>query len=155
MIKNLIPYLAFLLFLFASCNREHLKIERNNDPQGYADSQVVGNWKITAMTSDVPYDWDQNGSVETDIYNLWSECQKDHLYTFVGDKTGTFKINCSTTEAATWQIIQTQYLVYSTASLGLQSEQFISMTSVQFKTIIKLSLPSGQPVTITKIWSRQ
>jgi hypothetical protein len=140
--------------LFVSCN-EHLKIEANNDPQGYADSQFVGSWKIVAVTADVSWDWDNNGTSETNIFLIWSDCQRDNLYTFTGDKTGIFKLNCSTTVIGSWQVINTEYLVYTPLSLPPESEKVTSMTSVQFKSVLATTLPNGQPVNITKTWERQ
>ena len=139
--------------MLSAC-RAHLRTEANDDPQGYADSQVVGNWKITAVSSDVPNDWNGDGTAETDIYATWSSCQKDNLYTFVGDSTGTFKVNCSVSEISTWSIIDTKYLQYNLSS-GTESERFISMTSVQFKTTKAFSLSNGAPATVTKTWTRQ
>ncbi len=161
--KRLVLYLLISLNIAGTCNRDHLKIERNNLPQGYADSQVVGTWKITAISSNVSYDWNGDGAAETDIFNTWSTCQKDNLYTFTADtinsitaeKRGTFQLNCSVTKPGRWLIVNTQDLVYVPEGQLPESEKFISMTSVQFKTTQDFSLPTGQPVKITKTWTRQ
>jgi len=158
--KRLVLYLFSSAFFITSCN-DHLKIEKNNDPQGYADSQFVGAWKITAVNSDIAYDWNNDGSTERDIYGTWSSCEKDNLYTFTGDtatggnKKGTFKINCSVTKTGVWEIVNTKYLVYTPFGLAPESEKIISMTSVQFQSTIALTLSNGQPATITKTWARQ
>jgi hypothetical protein len=144
----------FISLVFISCN-EHLKIERNNNPQGFADSQFVGSWKVTAVTADVAWDYDGNGSTETNIYATWSSCKKDNLYTFVGDKTGTFKVDCNNTKNGSWEIITTQYLVYTPLGSSPESEAVIQMTSIQFKTTIAITLSNGQPATITRTWTRQ
>jgi hypothetical protein len=164
---RLILYFLVVVLTFSSCN-DHLKIEKNNDPQGYADSQFVGSWKIMAASSDVAYDWNNDGSTERDIYNNWSPCEKDHLFTFTGDtasaayKTGTFKLDCSVTKAGIWQIVEDTsaairkfYLVYKPENFLEEAERIISMTSVEFKTAIDLTLPTGQDATITKTWIRQ
>ena len=147
-----ILYLFFLLVL-SSCN-DHLKIESNNNPQGYADSQVVGVWKITAVESNLPYDWDGNGSVENDIYSTWSPCQKDNLYTFSGNKSGVYKLDCSTTVNGQWQIWEVQQLEYTPDGMSTIIEKFISMTSNQFKTTRTQVVTGGQSFLITKTWSR-
>ena len=158
--KRLILYLFVSTFFIPACT-DHLKIEKNNDPQGYADSQFVGSWKITAVNSDVAYDWNNDGSTERDIYSTWSLCERDNLFTFTGDtatagyKKGTFKINCSVTKTGEWQIVKTKDLLYIPLGLGPESEKIISMTSVQFKSTLALTLPNGQPATITKTWDRQ
>ena len=151
---GVILYILISSFFISSCN-DHLKIEKNNDDQGYADSQFVGSWKVTAVTADVAWDYDGNGTTETNIYASWSPCEKDNLYTFVGDKTGTFKLDCSLTKEGSWQVVDTKYLVYTPLNLGPESEKVILMTSVQFKSTVAISLPNGQPATITRTWDRQ
>jgi hypothetical protein len=152
--KRLILYLIASLFLISSC-KEHLQIERNNDPQRYADSQFVGAWKIVAISSSIPWDWDNNGTTETNIFATLSPCAQDNLYSFVGDKTGTFKLSCSSTKAGSWQIVNLEHLQYTPAGLSIESEKVISMTSVQFKTTTAITLSNGQNATITKTWARQ
>ena len=144
----------FVILILCSC-RQHLKIEANNLPQGFADSQLVGIWKITALTSNAPYDWNGDGTPEMDIYNNWSSCEKDNLYQFIGDKTGTFKLNCNTTRPGNWQIHNTQQLEFNPDGFATVLERFISMTSVEFKTTSTAIVPSGQTYTLTKTWSRQ
>ena len=152
--KRIILYLFALLVFITSCN-DHLKIEENNDPQRYADSQFVGTWKITSINSSVAWDWDNNGTTETNIFATLSNCAKDNLFTFVGDKTGTFKLNCSTTKDGSWEIINQLYLNYTPSGLQLEQEKVILMTSVQFQTTIAVTLSNGQSTTITKTWARQ
>jgi hypothetical protein len=159
---------SFLFVLTSSCN-DHLKIEKNQDPQGYADSQFVGSWKIVAASSDIAWDWDGNGTTEKDVYGTWSSCQKDNLFTFSGElanvpttspdnKKGVFKINCSVTKDGIWQIVVNSsgfYLVYIPDGLNSESEKIISMTTQQFQTTLDLTLPNGQNATLTTIWVRQ
>ncbi len=153
LMKHLILYFILPVFI-SSCN-DHLKIEKNDDQQGYADSQFVGTWKVTAVTSDVSWDFNGDGTAEKNIYNTWSTCQKDNLYTFVGDKTGTYKMNCSTTKTGKWIVIDVRYLVYPTDDPSPESEKVISMTGLQFKSTLALTLPNGQDATITRTWTRQ
>jgi hypothetical protein len=151
---RLILYIFFFAFFNSSCN-DHLKIEQNNDDQGYADSQFVGTWTVTAVNADVAWDYDGNGTTETNIWATWTACEKDNLYIFVGDKTGTFKLNCSLTKDGSWQVANTQYLIYTPLNMIPESEKVFSMTSVQFKTTVAITLPNGQPATITRTWDRQ
>lgn len=157
--RRLILYLFTTVFLTSSCN-DHLKIEKNNDPQGYADSQFVGSWKVTALSCDVAYDWNNDGTTETNIYSTWTPCQKDNLFTFTGDtatdgfKKGTFKIDCTVNKPGDWQIVDTKYLVYVPLGLGAEAEKVINMTAVQFQSVLLLTL-NGLPATITRTWTRQ
>ena len=151
--KRLFTYLFTSLFIL-SCN-DHLKIEANNDPQGYADSQFVGTWKITAVVADVSWDYDNNGTSETNIFLTWTDCQKNNMYTFVGDKSATFKFDCNNNKNGSWEVVATQYLNYTPLGAPPESEKVIQMTSIQFKTTVAITLPNGQAATITKTWDRQ
>jgi len=153
MLRRIVNLFACILFI-SSCN-DHLKIEANQLPQGYADSQVLGNWKITAFTADKPFDWNGDGITETNIYNTWSVCQKDNLYSFSADKTGVFKTDCNTSNPGTWTIVDTKYLEYIAVGFSLESEKLISMTNTQFKTTIDITDSNGQDIVLTKTWVRQ
>lgn len=146
-------YVWFVPFII-SCNR-HLDNNQNNNPQGYADSQLIGSWKITGYSSSQPYDWNNDGSVESNIYNTWSACAKDNLYQFSADKTGFIKTDCSASFQASWTIINTRYLVITPIGQSPESEKIVSMTSVEFQTSRDITVSTGQNMTLTKIWTRQ
>ena len=74
---------------------------------------------------------------------------------FVGDKTGTYKLDCSNTKIGSWEVISTTYLVYTPLNSIPEAEKVIQMTSIQFKSALAITLPNGQPATITKTWDRQ
>ena len=147
-------YFILLIPFFISCTR-HIDENNNNNPQGYADSQVVGNWKITGYSSSEPYDWDNDGRIESNIYNTWTACQKDNLYQFSSDKTGIIKYDCSNTVQASWQINNTLYLVLTPIGQSPDAEKIISMTSANFKTSRDLTVSTGQNITVIKTWTRQ
>ena len=150
---RLILQLILLGFIGISCNK--IDVDSNNDPQGYADSQVVGTWKITGVDSDAPHDWDGNGSVETNLFPSLPACEKDNLYTFDPNKTGSFKKDCNTTLAGVWEIYQTKYLILTPTAAPSEMERMVSMTSGEFVTTRQVVVASGQIFTISKTWSRQ
>jgi hypothetical protein len=146
---------ALLLFLSGiSCTR-HLSNDESKGQQGYADSQVVGTWKVTAYVSSIPYDWNGDGRTETNIFATWSSCQQDNRYQFLPDKTGQFQVSCSLSGPGTWQIINTLFLYYTLTGQSPDAEKIISMTSVEFKTIREITVSTGQNITLTKTWTRQ
>ncbi len=156
--RRLILYLFTSVFFISSCSDQ--MIEKNEDPQGYADSQFIGSWKITSVLCDVPFDWNNDGFTERNIYSTWSSCERNNLFTFTSDtvmsayKKGTFKINCSVSKPGEWIIVNTKYLVYTPLGLDPESEKVINMTSLQFQSIHLVTL-NGKPATITKTWTRQ
>lgn len=147
--------LAYCIVIFlGGCKR--VTVEANNNPQGYADSQVVGSWKITSIKSDKAYDWDGNGVAETDVLGTFTQCSKDMLFTFEPDKTGVFKLNCSITKNGTWQIINTQHLLWQAEGGSAQQEQLAQMTSDTFNTIRKVQFVLNGPIySVTTTWKRQ
>jgi len=153
--KILFILIAFSATILLFACSDHLKTEANDDPQGYSNAQVIGAWKITAVSSDVPNDWNGDGIAETDIYATWSACQKDNLYSFIVDYTGTFKLNCTITEAGSWQVVNTQHLQFHSPATGTELEKFIAMSNLEFKTTRDYTLSNGQPATVTKTWARQ
>jgi len=153
---NLRPTLILSLFcvlLFtASCYK--VEVEANSLPQGYSVAQIVGVWKITGMSSDKPYDWDRNGTAESDVYSVWTDCEKDNLYQFNSNYTGSFKLNCSSTQEATWRLNGTVMLEWATAGLIGAVEKIVYLTSNTMKTESTTVL-GGQSYTFTKVWSLQ
>ena len=142
-----------LLTVLSSCYK--VEVERNDLPQGYSVAQLVGVWKITGISSDKPNDWDGNGTMETDIFSTWSACQKDNLYQFNSNYSGSYKLNCSDTKTGTWRLDGTVTLVWSPSGLPTEYERITYLISNSFKTESDLALPNGQFFKITKVWSLQ
>ena len=74
MLTQLVKYTLVFTLPFFSCTGK-LDVNNNTNPQGYADSQLIGIWKITGFSSSEPFDWNNDGRPESNIYNTWTECQ--------------------------------------------------------------------------------
>ena len=142
-----------VITLFSSCYK--VEVEKNDLPQGYSVAQLIGVWKITGISSDKAYDWDGNGTTEKDIYSVWSSCEKDNLYQFNSNYSGTYKLSCSDTKSGTWRLDGTVTLVYSPSGSPAVYEKITYLTSNSFRSESNLSLPNGQFFKITKLWSLQ
>jgi hypothetical protein len=57
---------------------------------------IIGTWKLTALTAEVPYDWNFDGVLETNLYSVFTACQKDNEITFVIN-AGKAKNDCNDT----------------------------------------------------------
>ena len=145
--------LVTVAMIFSACKR--VTVEANDNPQGYADSQVVGTWKITEILSDRLYDWDGNGTQEKDVYATYDECEKNMLYQFIQDKTGVYQINCNTTKNGTWQILNTLYLVWIPEGSAVNNEKISNMTSNYFYTTRTVHISLGDTYIVTSKWERQ
>ncbi len=139
-------------FVIISCGK-NITVDKNDDLQGYADSQVIGTWKITALTSDKPFDWDRNGTKETDIFSTYTACEKDNLYQFFPAKTGNFKLNCNASNPGTWQLYNSSLNFTPDGGFselhtitGMSSNSFTSTKRVQF---------GAEVFVVTSTWTRQ
>ena len=142
-----------LIIIFPSCYK--VEVEANSRPQGFSVAQLIGKWKITGISSDKANDWDGNGTSETDIYSTWPACQKDNLYQFNSNFSGTYKLNCSDTKTGTWQLDGGITLVWAPSGSASFFEKITYLTSDTFKTETYLTLSNSQTYKITKTWSLQ
>ena len=136
-----------------SCNK--ITVDKNNNLQGYADSQVVGTWKITSINSDKAYDWNGDGVTETDVFSTYDDCKKDNSYQFLSDKNGIYKLSCNNSLDGTWDILDTKILVWIPQGSFAYNEELDNMTSISFNTIRKEVFTPGQVYTIITKWERQ
>ena len=52
---------------------------------------TAGNWKMIAFTVNPGYDYDGDGDIDTDIFAVTDECERDNLYLF--QTNGALEIN--------------------------------------------------------------
>jgi hypothetical protein len=93
MIKKIFTYtlgLFVLATIAASCSKENIVADEND---------IVGTWTVTAIRSDMAYDWDGDGYTETDIYGTYSYCQRDIQLAFDNYGSGQSRQGCN----AYWQ----------------------------------------------------
>ena len=65
---------------------------------------LLGSWKLVSMTSDKPFDWDNNGTIETDYYSTLTTCEKDKLITFSTPSQGLHKLACNESKDFNWEL---------------------------------------------------
>jgi len=144
-------FALFCCLAFSSCYK--IEVEANNLPQGYSVAQIVGTWKIIGISSNKARDWDGNGTNETDIYNTWSDCQKNNLYEFNSDYSGTYKMSCNDIKPGSWYLNGIT-LTLTPNGFGPQPEKIIYLITDTFKTTSTVTV-NGQNYTITKVWKFQ
>jgi len=137
----------------SSCYK--IETEANSLPQGYSVSQIIGIWKVMGISSDKSYDWDGNGSKETDIYSTWTDCKKDNLYQFNDNYSGNFKLDCNTVKDGTWFLNGINILAWGPIGSSLEFEKIVYMSTDTMKTQIQVTNPDGQVYIISKIYKLQ
>jgi hypothetical protein len=146
-------FILFFITVIVTISCYKVTVDKNNNPQGYADSQVVGTWKITSIKSDKPYDWNGDGASETDIFSTYDDCKKNNSYQFFSDKKGNYQLSCNTNRDGTWDILDTKILEWIPQGSFTNQEELDNMTSISFNTIRK-EQRAGQVYTITTTWER-
>ena len=112
-ITNLSGVLLVLIIsgIFTQCKKE----KDDETPQSKTDIITTGQWRIIAHTSSPGFDWNLDGTIETDLYNVYEPCEKDNYLIF--KKDGTYEANegatkCFSTdpqsEAGTWQLVDNE-----------------------------------------------
>lgn len=73
--------IALLSFLFLACSKD-------DKPKSRMDLLTNGPWHVTNYTIDPAFDWDGDGTQETDIYSVMEPCIKDDRTTFHSNGSG-------------------------------------------------------------------
>jgi hypothetical protein len=81
--KIQIVFAAGIMMFCLACKKE--------SKTSNTDLITSGNWKLSAITVNPGYDYNGDGTIDTDIYALYEPCEKDDYYTF--KKNGTMEIN--------------------------------------------------------------
>ena len=58
---------------------------------------INGEWKLTGLTAEVPYDWNFDGQLETDLYSVFTPCQKENRIQLEEGGKGRAYGNCTDT----------------------------------------------------------
>lgn len=99
MFKNKILPAFFLLsslFVLTNCTKQDTVTSVN---------QMEGTWVVTGIYSDYPYDWNNDGYTETDIFDTYSYCQKDISLNFQRNGYGQSRQGCDAPiENMSWQL---------------------------------------------------
>ena len=95
-LKTLLPFLLAFIIGLSSCSKD-TTLSRTDD--------LTGTWDVVGISSNIPYDWDNDGYTETDIYNTYSYCQRDIILTFENSGFGQTRQGCNAPwESLSWQL---------------------------------------------------
>lgn len=114
-------YLFIVIVSLFACRKIYQKskpAQSSDDPDNLA-AQLTGTWKLYAQTSNPENDWNGDGTPETNMYAVYTDCAKDAGFAFVGEGKGLLKKTCIDSRALNWQIKNSSNdLVYSVDANG-------------------------------------
>ena len=114
------------LFIASGCSK--------NDADTSAIVQqenLQGSWSVTGIQSDKTYDWDGNGSMETDILATYNSCNRNIVYVFETGGAGRVSEGCTAPFVNfRWQLSGTRLSMEGIPSgnINLQLTQLSSST---------------------------
>lgn len=155
-----ILFVAALLFVSCSKSINDKPVDKD-DPKGLG-AKLIGNWKLTAQVSEIPYDWDGNGTEETDVFSIYSSCGRDQGFVFNVDGTGSRKMPCQTALLTTWKVFSNSDSIRLMKSID-NGQTYInggalSLVEVAGSLLViqyKLSMNRGTPLQVTDTFLKQ
>jgi hypothetical protein len=106
--------LAVLLLVIAiattipACKKDNDK--NDNPPKTKTELLTTGYWKRTALISSPAYDWNADGTFDTNILNTMKACEKDNFETYKTNgmvETNEGPTKCDASDPQTWAVTWT------------------------------------------------
>lgn len=118
---------------------------------------VTGTWEIVAKTGSIAYDWNGDGTPETDIYSSMTGCQKGFNIYFAPGMDGVVHQDCATLQKQiTWNLSDKGWkLNWTITGSSAVSEKIISISATQLRTETKAQPPGSNEITITTTYQKQ
>lgn len=144
-------YLILLLVIFGSCKKSTDTQEPDYTEQNKA--LLVGKWAYSVRTVSPAYDWDGNGTAETNVFAVMSDCQKGFFIEYKS-AGGIIKQDCTQpNKSITWELQDNGKLIkYVIAGVAHGSENIVSINSTTLVTETKIEPPSGPSYILTNTY---
>jgi len=77
--------LYFIPIMLLLCFSIGCKKEIKDNKESRMDLITSGTWKVIRVTAEPGYDYDYDGDIDTELFPLYDECDKDMRFTFKRD----------------------------------------------------------------------
>jgi hypothetical protein len=121
---------GFLLALMISGLFAQCKKDKEDEIQlSKTDMLTSGQWRVIAHTSNLAFDWDLDGTSETDLYNAYEPCERDNYLVF--KKDGSYERNEGATkcfsedpqsDTGTWFFVENETKINIDGDVGIIEE---------------------------------
>ncbi|MDX5346857.1 MAG: lipocalin family protein, partial [Hymenobacteraceae bacterium] len=121
---------------------------------------TAGSWKITAETINPAYDYDGDGTTETDLHALKDPCNQDDIIVFKADNTFSIEegaTKCDPTDdqiilSGTWAFVNNENAISLTTPFGTAETPITDLTESTLK-IVDTFDENGVTYTTTTTYS--
>jgi hypothetical protein len=155
MIRRISIYMAIAVFI-CSCRKSN---QETNQPDntGVNTILVSGKWKLISETSSQPYDFNGDGTQETDVYASMSVCNQDFKILFTQNMDGSVWQNCSLPQKnITWNLSDYgNTLNWTMSAASPVHEKIISISATTLVTSVNTQPPGTTGFIITNTYSKQ
>lgn len=146
--KVILPLLVLSALNF-SCSKK-------DDSSGKTNAElIIGNWKLTGLTFSPAYDFDGDGSTETNAYAKMGSCEKDNVISFLAGgvwKNDEGPTKCSVADPQTltgvWTLSSDDVTINIDGDIGLIT--FLNNSTLQISLVF-----SESGVTYTETFNFQ
>ncbi|NTS40245.1 hypothetical protein HRG84_04945 [Flavisolibacter sp. BT320] len=154
-------FLLLLSCLFA-CSKSSTETPVDKDDPKGQKTKLIGSWKLSAQVTDTPYDFDGDGTNDTDLFAMYSSCGKDQGFVFNADGTGSRKFSCQPARLTTWKVISNSDSIAFMMSVDNGQTftdggkvELVDVTSTQLVLRYKMSLVQSPVLQLTDTYVKQ
>lgn len=148
--------IILILLILSSC-KKHNDAVTQPDVTNQNAALLAGTWKYSGRVISPAYDWDGNGTLDTEVYSLYTECQKSYELKLNAAGSGTLKKICNIPfEHIEWNLLDRGLtLHYAINNGGNVSEKIILINNTTLVTESKFEPSTGETYTITNTYKNQ
>ncbi|RYZ57643.1 MAG: hypothetical protein EOO14_10745 [Chitinophagaceae bacterium] len=153
--------LMLLISLFA-CRKSSTETTIDKDDPKEHKTRLIGSWKLSAQVTDTPYDFDGDGTNDTDLFAMYSSCGRDQGFVFNADATGSRKFACQPVRLTTWKIFShSDSIAFSMSSNNGQTftdggkVELVNVTSSQLVLRYKMKMLQSPVLQLTDTYVKQ
>lgn len=151
--------MRYLIFCFclvilraSSCSKDDAR------PEQTRSKLIVGTWKATGFTASPAYDYDNNGTVESDIYAIEPACDKDNLLKFADGNVFQIDEGAAKCDANTPQVMTDTWSLFASDTklkAGPDTGTILQLDRATLKLSSVFPDNSGRSITATFTYARQ
>jgi hypothetical protein len=153
--KTILIVMAAMLLL-SGCSKSKENVPAVPDMTNQYKPLIVGEWSYSARTISPAYDWDNDGTLDTEVFSKMNPCTKVFKLSLT-TTGGTVLLSCNMpVKSLTWKLEENgTKLKCSLQGGGGITEKIISLNATTLVTKSEMENPVGVFYTLTNTYTKQ